>query len=554
MNAIFRSSSVPAPLALACALLLGGCAVGPDYQRPDAPAAPAFKEAPADSAQWGEWKPAEPQDASARGRWWAIFGDADLDALMSQVQISNQNIKAAEAQYRQAQALLQSARAGYYPTVGASASAGRSSSGTTTTGAARIANSQGASLTASWEPDLWGKVRRQVESSEASAQASEATLASTLLSTQATLAQTYFLLRITDQQRALLERTVADYTRSLQLVRNQYAVGTAQRSDVLQSETQLKSAQAQQIDIQITRAQYEHAIAILIGQAPASFSVAAHDFASRVPRVPAALPSALLERRPDIAAAERQMAASNAQIGVAQAAFYPTLSLSASGGLSAATLARWLALPDRVWSIGPALAGTLFDGGLRSAAKAQAVAAYDQSVAEYRQTVLAAFQEIEDNLAAARLLEQEAVVQDDALRSAREALALVNNRYRAGTAALLDVLTAQTTAYQAEVTALSIYGRQFTASVVLMRALGGGWHVEGGDVARGGQPGAAAPAAPAMNAAEATPAAVPAWTPLSAPAAANLARAPAAPAPAGGRTGTPVQAIAEETPGSTRAR
>ncbi|WP_430869517.1 efflux transporter outer membrane subunit [Cupriavidus basilensis] len=475
MNAIFRIPPLFFPatsLTIACALLLGGCAVGPDYKRPDAPASPAFKEAPADSTQWGEWKPAEPQDTSERSNWWAIFGDPQLDALMSQVKVSNQNIKAAEAQYRQALAALQSSRAGYFPTVGASAGLDRArgSSG-------QVGNSQSASLSASWELDVWGRVRRQVESSEASAQASQADLASTLLSTQATLAQSYFLLRIADQQKALLDRTVADYERSLQLVRNQYAAGTAQRSDVLQSETQLKSAQALQIDIQITRAQYEHAIAILTGKPPSDLSIAPQDYAAAVPRVPSAVPSALLERRPDIGAAERRMAAANAQIGVAQAAYYPTLSLSASGGLSAATLARWLSLPDRVWSIGPALAGTLFDGGLRSAAKAQAVAAYDQTVANYRQTVLSAFQEVEDNLAGARLLEQEAVVQNDALRSARDALALVNNRYRAGTASLLDVLTAQTTAYTAERTALAIVGRQYTTSAVLIKALGGGWHV-----------------------------------------------------------------------------
>ncbi|NUO86874.1 MAG: efflux transporter outer membrane subunit, partial [Cupriavidus sp.] len=240
----------------------------------------------------------------------------------------------------------------------------------------------------------------------------------------------------------------------------------------------LKSAQAQQIDIQITRAQLEHAIAVLVGKPPAALSLAASEVRAAPPRVPAAVPSQLLERRPDIGAAERRMASANAQIGVAQAAYYPTLSLSASGGLTASTLARWMSLPDRIWSIGGGLAGTLFDGGLRRAAKAQAVAAYDQTVANYRQTVLGAFQEVEDNLAAQRLLEQEAVVQNDALRSAREALALVNNRYRAGTAGLLDVLTAQTSAYTAERTALSITGRQYTAAVVLIKALGGGWHAQ----------------------------------------------------------------------------
>ncbi|WP_224077816.1 efflux transporter outer membrane subunit [Cupriavidus laharis] len=474
MNSLSRLLTLGAPVPLACALLLAGCAVGPDYQRPDAPASPAFKEAPADAEAWtGEWKTAEPQDAQARPQWWQVFGDSELDALMSQVQISNQNIKAAEAQYRQALASLQAARAGFFPNVDAQAgvSRARGTSGNTL-------NGQSATLGATWELDVWGRVRRQVESSEASAQASQADLASTLLSTQATLAQSYFLLRIADAQKALLDRTVADYAKSLQLVQNQYKAGTAQRSDVLQSESQLKSAQAQQLDIQITRAQLEHAIAVLVGKPPSELTLGQADFATTPPRVPVAVPSQLLERRPDIGAAERRMAAANAQIGVAQAAYYPTLSLSASGGLTASTLARWMSLPDRIWSLGAGLAGTLFDGGLRSAAKAQAVAAYDQTVANYRQTVLGAFQEVEDNLAAQRLLEQEAVVQDDAVRAARDALALVNNRYRAGTASLLDVLVAQTTAYTAERTALTLMGRQYTTSVVLIKALGGGWHQE----------------------------------------------------------------------------
>ncbi|MDQ0143639.1 efflux transporter outer membrane subunit [Cupriavidus necator] len=487
MTAFSRLLTHALPLPLACTLLLAGCAVGPDYQRPDAPVSESFKEADAATPAWrGDWKPAEPQDALARADWWTVFGDAQLDALMAEVQISNQNIKAAEAQYRQAVASLQAARAGFFPTVDAQAGASRArgASGNTL-------NGQNLTLGAAWELDVWGRVRRQVESSEAGAQASEADLASTLLSTQATLAQSYFLLRVADAQKALLDRTVADYQKSLQLVQNQYAAGTAQRSDVLQSETQLKSAQAQQIDIQITRAQLEHAIAVLVGKPPAALSLAAGEFRAAAPRVPAALPSQLLERRPDIGAAERRMASANAQIGVAQAACYPTLSLSASGGLTASTLARWMSLPDRIWSIGGGLAGTLFDGGARRAAKAQAVAAYDQTVANYRQTVLGAFQEVEDNLAAQRLLEQEAVVQNDALRSAREALALVNNRYRAGTAGLLDVLTAQTSAYTAERTALSISGRQYTAAVVLIKALGGGWHAQPASGGAGG----AAPAA-----------------------------------------------------------
>lgn len=461
-------------VALAAVLALAGCAVGPDYKRPDAPLTPAFKEATADAPAFtGDWKFAEPQDQHARTEWWRLFGDSQLDDLMSQVQVNNQNIKAAEAQYRQAAALLQAARAGFFPTLGANVNVSRGTSGSGANSA--ITNAQSVSLAANWELDVWGRIRRQVEASAANAQASEADLASTLLSTQATLAQSYFLLRVADAQGALLQRTVADYARSLQLVQNQYKAGTAQRSDVLQSEAQLKSAQAQQVDNRLTRAQLEHAIAVLVGQPPANLTLAADDFKRSPPVVPTAVPSQLLERRPDIASAERSMAAANAQVGVAQVAYYPTLSLSASGGLGVATLSRFVSLPDRVWSIGAGLAGTIFDGGARSAAKAQAVAAYDQNVALYRQTVLSAFQEVEDNLAAARLLEEEYTVQTDALRSAREALALVNNRYKAGTASLLDVLTAQTTAYQAEQTQLSIVGRRYTASVVLVKALGGGW-------------------------------------------------------------------------------
>nr|WP_315596946.1 efflux transporter outer membrane subunit [uncultured Cupriavidus sp.] len=484
--AMFRSSFSITAVALACALL-AGCAVGPDYRRPDAPVPKAFKEAGEAMPAWtGDWKTADPQDALARADWWRVFNDPVLDELMPQVQVSNQNIKAAEAIYRQATASLAAARAGYFPTVGANAGVSRGASSSS----GRATNGQNLTLSASWEIDVWGRIRRQVESAEAGAQASQADLASTLLSTQATLAQSYFLLRVADAQRALLDRTVADYAKSLQLVQNQYKAGTAQRSDVLQSETQLKSAQAQQIDIQITRAQLEHSLAVLIGKPPSELAMATVDTDDAIPRVPVAVPSTLLERRPDIAAAERRMASANAEIGVAQAAYYPTLSLSATGGLTASTLARWLSLPDRIWSVGAGLAGTVFDGGLRSAAKAQAVAAYDQNVANYRQTVLTAFQEVEDNLAAARLLESEATVQNDALRSAREALALVNNRYKAGTAGLLDVLTAQTAAYTAERTALTITGRQYTAAVTLIKALGGGWHGYDDNAARQAAPAA----------------------------------------------------------------
>ncbi|MBP0625352.1 efflux transporter outer membrane subunit [Cupriavidus consociatus] len=459
-------------MTLVCAML-AGCAVGPDYKRPDAPVPKAFKEATDAMPTWsGDWKTAEPQDAAGRPEWWHVFNDPALDDLIAQVQVSNEKIQAADAIYRQAMAKLASSRSRHFPTVEAKAGVSRAPSKSS----GHIDNEHNVTLSGKWEIDIWGNVRRNAEAAEAEGQSRQANLASTLLSAQATLAENYFSLRVADAKRALLDRTVADYAKSLQLVRNQYEAGTVQRSDVLQSKTQLKSAQAQQLDIQISRAKLEHSIAILVGKPPSELNVPPADTQAPVPVVPVAVPSQMLERRPDISAAERRMASANANIGVAQAAYYPKLSLSATTGLTASTLARWLSLPDHLWSIGAGLAGTVFDGGLRNADKAKAVAVYDQEVANYRQTVLEAFREVEDNLASARVLEQEATIQGDALRSAREALLLVNNRYKAGTASLLDVLTVQTTAYTAETTTLQIMDRQYTAAVTLIKALGGGWH------------------------------------------------------------------------------
>lgn len=391
-------------LALAACALVSACAVGPDYKRPDAEVPQQYKEA-------GDWKVADPSDAIARGKWWEIFNDPQLNALEEQVAAANQNILVAEAQYRQAQALVQSAQASFFPTLGANASATRSRSvrtsvnpdGSLSTGNPSLLNSQSLSLNASWELDLWGRIRRTVESNKASAQASAGDLSSALLSAQATLAQNYFQLRVTDTQKAVLQRTVANYERFLKLTQNQYAVGVAQRSDVLTAQTQLKQSQALLLDTEVTRAQLEHAIAVLIGKPPAEFSLAPATAASAadlpaLPAIPLEVPSAVLERRPDIAAAERRMAAANAQIGVAKAAYFPTLTLGASAGLAANTLTRLATLPSRVWSIGPTLAATLFDGGARAAAVDKAGAAYDASVATYRQTVLGAFQDVEDNL------------------------------------------------------------------------------------------------------------------------------------------------------------
>jgi len=470
-------------LLVAWALIATGCTVGPNYVRPVADTPSSYKEI-------GDWKPAQPQDHLPRGTWWEQFGDPQLDALEAQVEGTNQTIQAAEARVREARALTQQARAAFFPVVTANAAATRSSGrgstagrGAASTGAASTAgatsggpsNIYDLALDLNWEVDLWGRVRRTVESRDASTQASVADLEAAKLLAQAQLAQDYFLLRVQDAEIRLLNETVAAYEKSLQLTRNQYAVGVAARADVVQAETQLKSTQAQAIDATVQRAQLEHAIAILIGKPPAEFSIAAEVVPTKFPEIPIGVPSVLLERRPDIAAAERRAAAANAQIGVAESAFFPSLTLSATGGFQSSVLSHLLSLPSRFWSLGPALAQTVFDAGLRRAQTAQAMATYDENVATYRQTVLGGFQEVEDNLAALRILGQEAAVQAEAVQAARESLAIVTNQYRAGTVNYLAVVVVQATALANERTALNILGRRLTASVALIKALGGGW-------------------------------------------------------------------------------
>jgi NodT family efflux transporter outer membrane factor (OMF) lipoprotein len=455
---------------------LAACTAGPDYVRPSVETPSSYKEAQG-------WKPAEPRDGQPRGEWWKVFDDPTLDALASQVTVTNQSIKAAEAQVRQARALTDAARAAFFPVVSANATATRSgsSTGTSSTGSGTtvnlggVRNNYNVALDLSWEIDLWGRIRRTVEASEAAAAASVGDLESATLSAQAQLASDYLLLRVQDAQIRLLQDTVAAYQRSLQLTRNQYAVGVVGRSDVAQAETQLKSTQAQAIDAAALRAQLEHAIAVLIGKPPAEFSLPAEPVTAKFPDIPPGLPSALLERRPDIAAAERRAAAANAQIGVAEAAFFPSLTLSATGGFQSSLLSELFSLPSRYWSLGPALAQVIFDAGLRRAQSAQAIAVYDQAVANYRQTVLTGFQEVEDNLAALRVLEQEAAVQEEAVKSARESLAIVLNQYRAGTANYLAVIVIQAATLNNERTAIDILGRRLAASVALVKALGGGW-------------------------------------------------------------------------------
>lgn len=461
-------------LALTLALLGAGCAVGPDYRRPDAPLAAQFKEAQG-------WQAARPQDQLERGKWWEMFGDAQLNALQEQLQISNQTIRAAQARYRQASALVRQARSSFLPTIGASAQTTRSSFGGGSAASAnadtsrQIGQRYSAGLNASWELDVWGRIRRDVEASAAAAQASEADLAAARLSAQAELALNYFQLRISEAQQRLYEKTVADYEKSLELTRNQYAVGVAGRSDVVQAEAQLKAAQAQAVDIGVQRAQLEHAIAVLIGKAPAELALDYSEPPAGLPIVPPGLPSDLLQRRPDIASAERQVAAANARIGVARSAYFPSLTLSGSGGYQSNAFDHWFTAPNRFWSVGPELALTLFDFGARRAQSEQAVAAYDETVANYRQTVLSGLQEVEDNLAALRLQSQEMEFQEAAVRSAREALTLVNNQYKAGTVSFLNVLTAENTALTNERALLQLRGQQFSASVNLIKALGGSW-------------------------------------------------------------------------------
>jgi NodT family efflux transporter outer membrane factor (OMF) lipoprotein len=458
-------------ILLSC-LFITGCAVGPDYKRPEADIPMQFKEMQG-------WRVATPADAAPRGSWWAMFGDAELDALMARVDVSNQTIRAAEARVRQARALTDQARSGLFPSVSANGSITRSKqpslpNAPSTTGAVTNYN---ASLNASWEPDLWGSVRRAVEADDAGWQASAAELEAARLSARGTLAQSYFALRVADANRQLLEDTVAAYERTLQLTRNRYASGVVARVDVVQAEVQWKSAQAQLIDIAVERRQLEHAIALLVGDAPANFALERKPLALAMPQIPVGMPSELLERRPDIASAERNVAAANARIGVAKAAYFPAITLNGAVGYRTTNIADLFTLPSRFWSIGGSVAQAVFDAGLRKAQTAQAIAAYDEQVANYRQTVLTGLQEVEDNLVALRVLEDEARIQDEVVQAARQAVELTTNQYRAGVVSYLNVIQAQATQLANERTAASILGRRLTATVGLVRALGGGWSV-----------------------------------------------------------------------------
>ena len=463
----------PLSFALLAAALLAACSSGPDYVRPAIDLPAAYKEG-------GPWKSARPQPADAQHPWWQAFGDADLDRLETQAMAANQSLAQLEAVYRGARAQVDVQRSAFWPSVGLNLSDSRARTHPSNGGAASVGTVAALSLGASWEPDLWGSVRRGVEAAGASAEASADDLAGARLSVQATLANDYLALRVTDVLRDLYAETTTGYAKALQLAQAQYRAGTVLHSDVALAESTLKAAQAQAADLNATRAQFEHAIATLTGQPASGFSLPARrttlkELQATLPAIPADVPSQLLERRPDIAAAERRAAAANADIGVAQAAFFPSLVLSASGGGAGPTVGSLFDTPGRVWSLGAALAQTVFDGGLRAARKEQAQAAFDASAASYKQVVLSGLQQVEDNLAILRVLDEEAALQEDAVRSARVAEESAVRQYRAGSGSYLAVITAQNLALTNERAAAQIVGRQLTAAITLVTGLGGGW-------------------------------------------------------------------------------
>lgn len=449
-------------------LLLGGCSVGPDYQRPAMVMPVHYKEARG-------WQQATPLDAQSKGEWWAVYHDATLSGLLNQVSISNQNVANYAAQYRQAQALASESRAALFPSLGYDGSATRSGSHATDSNVRTTSSSHQAELSASWELDLWGKLRRTLEENRASASASAAELANITLSAQSELAQDYFQLRIMDQKIALYQQSVDAYQRYLKVITSQYQAGTASRATLAQAQLQLESASASAQDYQWQRAQMEHAIALLVGKAPAEFSLTAAPLTATLPAIPAALPGELLQRRPDIAYAERNMAAANAAVGVAVAGYYPDLTLSASGGVSSSVLHSLFSLPNRVWSLGPELSGTLLDFGATAAQVDQARAGWDASVATYRQTVLTAMQEVEDKLVELNTLQGEIAAQQRATEAAQTSARVTRLQYEAGMITYLDVATTENSRLSAQQSLLTLQSTQWVSSVALIAALGGGW-------------------------------------------------------------------------------
>jgi NodT family efflux transporter outer membrane factor (OMF) lipoprotein len=477
MSAARSTPAAAVRLLLLCGTL-EGCMVGPNYHRPAAPTPVAYKEV-------AGWAPAQPSDAADRKDWWTVFNDPVLNGLEARVEVSNQTLAAAEAAYRAATALVKEDRAALFPTIGltgsASASGGGGSVSAGTGGTSGTTSSRGVSssyrvgLSGTWQPDLWGAIRRQIENARAAAQASAGTLANARLSAQMEVAVDYIQVRQFDEQQRILDETAAAYARSLAITQNRYNAGVAAKSDVLSAQNQLLSAQASDVDLVQQRARSEHAIAILTGQAPADLTLVAAPWSLVPPQIPAGFPSTLLERRPDIAIAERNGAAANALIGVQTAAYYPNLTLTGDGGFAASSLGKLFNASSTFWSVGASVAETIFDAGARRARVAQARAVYDEAVANYRQTVLTAFGEVEDNLAAQRLLSQEQGFRDAAAAAAIANETIVRNQYLSGQVDYTAVVVAEASALTARNAALQVQALRLTTSVDLIAALGGGW-------------------------------------------------------------------------------
>ena len=470
-----RTRAALALAGLAAILMVTGCMVGPKYRKPGVPLTPAFKEPLPEG-----WKQAQPSDGQIRGKWWEMYSDPQLNALEEQVAISNQNVLAFEAQYRSAKAAVRIERAGLFPTVSTGSSITQSlNGGGLTNGGANAASGQRTiysfPVDVAWEADVWGRVRRGINAASAQAQAQAADLANATLSYQSLLAQDYFLLHGVDGDIDLLQRTVQLYRDYLKLTHDRFSAGVASDLDVAQAESQLESAEAQLINFRVARAQYEHAIAVLTGKPPAALSISPLLLTSEPPQVPVTVPSVLLERRPDIAAEERLVAAANEQIGVAKAAFFPTISLGGSAGFQSSSISSWLSWPSRFFSVGPSLSETIFDAGKRRATVAQFQAAYDANVAGYRQTVLTAFQQVEDALAAERIFEEESLTVDQSVKSAQRALNLSTAQYKAGIVTYLTVIASQATLLSAQRTQVDLLTNRLTSSVQLVVSLGGGW-------------------------------------------------------------------------------
>jgi len=476
-------AGIVALLLVLLVVALEGCTVGPKYVKPAVPTTATFKEeAPGSFKESGQWQPAHPADQRSHGNWWEIFGDSELNKLEEQIAGSNQNLRVAEARFREARAAIRFNRASQFPTISTAPNASYvKNSDYSSNFSSKIQQSSKGDFVLpfdlSYELDLWGRVRRSVAAAREEAQATAADYETAKLSLEAELALDYFELRSADAQKQLLDDTVKAYTDNLQLTVNRFKGGVAPKADVAQAQTQLDTTQVQDTDVTVQRAQFEHAIATLIGKPPAEFSLPAAPLNYQPPSTPTGLPSQLLQRRPDIAAAERRVAEANQQIGIARAAYFPTVTLGGTAGFAGSQGSNWFGWPSGFWAVGPALAETLFDGGRRRATSESARANYDAAVATYRQTSLTAFQEVEDNLAALRILENEAQQQEQAVASSKDSLQLFTNRYKGGVDTYLQVITAQTTELANERNAIDIQRRRLDASVLLIKALGGGWNV-----------------------------------------------------------------------------